>query len=61
MIPNQGNEGLEEIVEDFDSQVNDYMVPAIAQELDLPSPSLDLSEQPSTEFTFEIDESLSTE
>ncbi|MCX5933251.1 MAG: hypothetical protein NTU99_00410 [Pseudanabaena sp. LacPavin_0818_WC45_MAG_42_6] len=61
VIPNQGNEGLEEIVEDFDSQVNDYMVPAIAPELDLPSPSLDLSEQPSTEFTFEIDESLSTE
>ena len=61
VIPNQGYEGLAEIVEDFDSQVNDYMVPAIAPELDLPSPSLDLSEQPSTEFTFEIDESLSTE
>jgi twitching motility protein PilJ len=61
VIPNQGNEGLEEIVEDFDSQVNDYMVPAIAPELDLPSSSLDLSEQPSTEFTFEIDESLSAE
>lgn len=61
VIRTQGNEGLEEIVEDFDSQVNDYMDPAIAPELDLLSPSLDLSEQPSTEFTFEIDESLSAE
>ncbi|WP_190303542.1 methyl-accepting chemotaxis protein [Pseudanabaena sp. UWO311] len=53
-IPTQGNEGFEEIVEAFDEQVNDY-----APELEIPSPSIDISEQSSTEFTFEINESLS--
>ncbi len=55
-IPNQENEGFEEIVEAFDEQVNDY-----ALELELPSSSIELSEQSSTEFTFEISESLSME
>jgi methyl-accepting chemotaxis protein PixJ len=57
--PEHENVGFEEIVGAFDEQVNDYMAPAIASEFEISSPSIDLSEQSSTEFTFEMNESLS--
>ncbi len=61
-MPNQVSEGLgEEIAGAFNDQVNDYDDYAIASELEIQSSSIDLSKQQSTEFTFEINESLSME
>lgn len=51
-IPNQGIDGFEEIDGAFDDQVNDYMVSAIAPELEIASPSVDLVlEPPYQEFS----------
>ncbi|GBO53367.1 methyl-accepting chemotaxis protein [Pseudanabaena sp. lw0831] len=60
---NQGDERFgEEIVGIFDDRVNDEVVSAIVPELEITSsPSIDVSAQSSTEFTFEINESLSME
>jgi methyl-accepting chemotaxis protein len=57
--PDHENVGFEEIVGAFDEQVNDYIAPAITSGFEISPPSIDMSEQSSTEFTFEMDESLS--
>lgn len=51
-IPNQEIDGFEEIDGALDDQVNDYMVSAIATELQIASPSIDLvPEPPDQEFS----------
>jgi methyl-accepting chemotaxis protein len=58
-LPQETEEFSEELVAAFDDQVNDYLVPPIAPELEISSPPVEPSEQPSEEFTFELDENLS--
>ncbi|PZV14535.1 MAG: hypothetical protein DCF20_12890 [Pseudanabaena sp.] len=59
---NKGNEEFgEEIVEDFEDQVSDSVDLAIAPELEIMSPPMDLSDLPSVDFAFETSESLSME
>jgi methyl-accepting chemotaxis protein len=53
-------ETIEAFTDQFADQTDGYMISAIAPELEITtSPVNDISEQSSTEFTFEVDESLS--